>query len=94
MCDESVHRPMEAHRSSRRILPNHLRRNGRRARIELTLFQRDCLEAVARRELDDPYRLTDAGCALHLQRAERVADSCGIGAGHAGADGATARGDG
>jgi len=119
-------------------LPSHLTRNGRRAWVELTAFQRDCLEAVARRERDDrpcdklgimctlgctyptvtrtrlepnlrslvgrglledrdrsdgatAYRLTDAGRALLLQRAERFADGCGIGAAPTGADGATAR---
>ncbi|WP_226040564.1 PadR family transcriptional regulator [Natrinema sp. DC36] len=123
-------------------IPSHLTRNGRRAWVELTAFQRDCLEAVARRERDDrpcdelgimctlgytyptvtrtrlepnlrvlvgrgllddrdgsdgatAYRLTDAGRALLLlQRAERVADSCVIGAARTGADAATVRGDG
>ncbi|WP_254762890.1 PadR family transcriptional regulator [Natrinema marinum] len=114
--------------------------DGRRAWIELTGFQRDCLEAVARRERDgvattrsgigeslerryprvsptrlgpnlralvgrellarrEPderavtYRLTGAGRALLLQRAERLAVLCDL-RGSAGVGVAAARGDG
>ncbi|PGF18436.1 PadR family transcriptional regulator [Natrinema sp. CBA1119] len=105
--------------------------------MELTAFQRDCLEAVARLERDDvvpdehaivdtleraylsvtrtrldpnlrtlvgrgllekrrleahaEYLLTDDGRALLLQRAERFADACRIGAAEFGADEVTAR---
>ncbi|WP_226041696.1 PadR family transcriptional regulator [Natrinema sp. DC36] len=111
--------------------------DGRSAWIELTAFQRDCLEAIARLERDDvpcderaitqtleraypsvdrlrldpnlrtlvgrgllekrrlearvEYLLTDDGRALLLQRAERFADACGIGATEFGADEVTAR---
>ena len=122
-------------------LPSHLTRNGRRAWVELTAFQRDCLEAVTRLErthiparepaiIDeleraypnvtrtrlDPnlhvlvghgllekrrleahryvYPLTDDGRALLIQRAERLAVACEIGAPDSDAVDSSARGTG
>jgi len=55
-----------------------------------TLVGRDLLEN-RRLEARAEYHLTDDGRALLLQRAERFADTCGIGAAESGADEVTAR---
>jgi len=65
-CPTTIRGTLKA-RSSRRITPDYPPKDGRRAWIELTAFQRDCLEAVARRERDGK-RCYPSGITWTLER--------------------------